>query len=138
MWRIAYLVYFTLWWNTWFYCVQQVETGGEPNPSEVVGDNGRSIGPMQISYNAWLDATQYDKNIGGAYEDCKNYEYASKIAKAYVTRWGIDKGVSDPIKLARIFNGGPKGHIKQSTVKYARKFNEYWEQFYVVEQHQKD
>lgn len=133
MYRLIYAMVAFTWWQTLCYCLQQVETGGCEDPNNAIGDDGASLGSLQISREAWLDATEYDQSIGGAYDDCRDYKYSCRIAKAYLTRYGINKGISDPIKLARIFNRGPSGYKKESSVKYGSRFKVLWEQYYVAE-----
>jgi len=93
--------------------IEQVESGGRTN---VVGDNGKAIGPMQIHRVYWKDAVEHDPSIGGSYSDCKDPTYARRIVRAYMDRYA-PKGASDEV-LARIHNGGPKGHRKAATEKY--------------------
>ncbi len=93
--------------------IEQVESGGRVN---VVGDNGKAIGPMQIHRVYWKDAVEHDPSIGGSYSDCRDPQYARKVVRAYMARYA-PKGASDEV-LARIHNGGPKGHRKDATVKY--------------------
>lgn len=94
--------------------IRQVESSGVDNPKD--GDQGKAIGPYQIHREYWQDAIKYKPSIGGKYEDCRKLEYAQKIVKAYLEKHG-PKNASDET-LARIHNGGPKGHIRVSTVKY--------------------
>ena len=49
-----------------YQAVLIVETGGCEDPENAVGDNGRSIGPLQITKECWLDAVQHNPSIGGA------------------------------------------------------------------------
>ena len=93
--------------------IEQVESGGRTN---VVGDNGKAIGPFQIHRVYWKDAVEHDPSIGGSYSDCRDPQYARKVVRAYMARYA-PKGASDEV-LARIHNGGPKGHRKDATVKY--------------------
>jgi hypothetical protein len=93
--------------------IEQVESGGRTN---VVGDNGKAIGPFQIHRVYWQDAIEYDPSIGGSYSDCRDPHYARKVVRAYMSRYA-PKGASDEV-FARIHNGGPKGHRKAATEKY--------------------
>lgn len=93
--------------------IEQVESGGKVN---AVGDNGRAIGPMQIHRVYWQDAVEHDPSIGGSYSDCRDPQYARRIVRAYMDRYA-PRGASDET-LARIHNGGPKGHRKDATIKY--------------------
>ena len=85
----------------------------------LVGDGGKAIGPYQIWREYWQDAVEHDKSIGGKYEDCMNKAYAEKIIRAYWKRYA-PKGATIE-QLARIHNGGPKGHKRSATVKYWNK-----------------
>lgn len=100
------------------HAIRVVETGGESDPANAVGDKGKSIGPFQIQRGYWQDAIDHDPSIGGVYEDVKNEEYARRIVIAYLSRYC--KSWSDE-NCARIHNGGPSGHKRKSTVKYWRK-----------------
>ena len=94
----------------------QVETGGEADPANAVGDGGKAIGPYQIHKAYWVDATQYDKTIGGTYAECKDKAYATKVVMAYFRRYAPKNATVED--LARIHNGGPKGHRKDATLGY--------------------
>jgi len=85
----------------------------------LVGDGGKAIGPYQIWREYWQDAVEFDKSIGGKYEDCMNKAYAEKIVRAYWKRYA-PKGATLE-QLARIHNGGPKGHTRNATLKYWKK-----------------
>lgn len=102
--------------------IRQVETGGEADPANAVGDGGKAIGPFQIHKVYWQDAVEYDPSIGGVYADCKDEAYARRIVIAYLSRYC--KSWSDET-VARIHNGGPRGHRKAATVKYWRKVDNF-------------
>jgi hypothetical protein len=89
---------------------------------QAVGDGGKAIGRMQIWEIYWTDAVAHAPAIGGEYVHCKGKVYAERVVMAYLHRYGKqalkDK---DFAKLARIHNGGPRGHTKSATVKYWRK-----------------
>ena len=94
--------------------VHQVESSGRTD-DKIIGDNGRAIGPLQIHYSNWKDATDFDKTIGGKYSDCHKLEYSKLIFDAYLRRYGKGKSAED---RARIWNGGPKGYEKSATKRY--------------------
>ena len=101
------------------YAIGTVESNHDDN---AVGDQGRSIGRYQIMRAYWQDATEYDKTIGGKYEDVRNPVYAAKVMRAYWRRYArAAYEAGDFETLSRIHNGGPKGHKKQATVGYWRK-----------------
>jgi hypothetical protein len=94
--------------------VHQVESSGRTG-GKIIGDNGKAIGPLQIHFENWKDATDFDKSIGGKYLDCHKLEYSQLIFDAYLRRYGKGKSAED---RARIWNGGPKGNEKSATKRY--------------------
>lgn len=90
--------------------LHQVEASGRKGP--VKGDNGRSLGPLQISKLYWIDS-----KVAGKYSDCANLEYSKRVFISYMKRHA-PKALSDGDwqKLARIHNGGPQGHLRSSTI----------------------
>ena len=91
-----------------------VESGSTAD-SDVLGDNGRSLGPLQIGQAYWTDANMPD----GDYEDCTSYDYACRVAVKYWMRYCHEALCErDYATLARIHNGGPRGHCKKTTLKY--------------------
>lgn len=106
-------------YNNLFEAIAAVESN---HNDAAVGDGGKSIGRYQIQYNYWKDATEFDKSIGGVYEDVKNPVYAQRIMTAYWNRYARTAYKNKDFEtLARIHNGGPQGHRKQSTVEYWNK-----------------
>ncbi len=97
--------------------VHQVESSGRTDKN-IIGDNGRAIGPLQIHYSNWKDATDFDKTIGGKYSDCHSLKYSKLVFDAYLRRYGNGKSTEDK---ARIWNGGPKGNQKSVTLAYWKK-----------------
>jgi hypothetical protein len=100
--------------------IHQVESSGRTGKN-IVGDNGKAIGPLQIHFENWKDATDFDKSIGGKYLDCHDLNYSYKIFDAYLRRYGKGKSAKD---RARIWNGGPRGYEKNSTKIYWSKVKE--------------
>ena len=94
----------------------QVESGGK---DDAVGDNGKAIGRMQIWEIYHADAVAHAPGIAGEYADCKGKAYAERVVMAYLHRYA-KKALADKdyAKLARIHNGGPRGHTKRATLKY--------------------
>ncbi len=110
-------------WSRFLASLAFVESGGEKDPNHCVGDGGRSLGKYQISKECFSDAVTFDKTIKDKYEYCTNPEVSERVVKAYLTRYAkefITK--NDYQAVARIWNGGPKGYKKQSTVLYGKKF----------------
>lgn len=93
-----------------------VESGGR---EDVVGDNGKAIGPYQIHREYWQDALEFDPSIGGKYKDCVSRGYSEKVVAAYMRRYAQKAwNACDAEVISRIHNGGPQGYKKEATVKY--------------------
>jgi hypothetical protein len=98
--------------------MMMVESGGR---CDVVGDGGRSIGPLQIQYCYWRDS-----GVPGKYQDCKQPEYAKRVVRAYWKRYcpnALKRG--DLQTLARVHNGGPSGANPKYVKRYAAT-SRYW------------
>jgi hypothetical protein len=96
--------------------IRAVESGGDDS---AVGDGGRAIGPYQIHKAYWVDACAADPSLrSGTYADCFDAVYARRVVVAYLTRYGRGRTADE---LARIHNGGPRGHLKSATLAYAAK-----------------
>ena len=100
--------------------IHKVESGGRTD-GKIIGDNGRAIGPLQIHYSNWKDATDFDKSIRGKYSDCHDLDYSCKIFFAYLNKYAKGKDAED---RARVWNGGPRGAEKSVTKAYWKKVKE--------------
>ena len=119
-------------YDKFWVAIKQVESSGNEN---AVGDNGRSIGPLQIQRNYYNDAVerspslQSGKYAGYTYENCKgpgSFEYSRAVAESYMNRYATEErlGHRPTFKdMARIHNGGPNGYKMEATVKYWEKVN---------------
>jgi predicted chitinase len=95
--------------------LHQVETSGRHGA--ILGDNGKSLGPLQISR-----AYHADSRVAGSYEQVTDLAYARRVATAYLKRYAPQAWESGDVEtLARIHNGGARGHKKQATLPYADK-----------------
>jgi hypothetical protein len=104
-------------WDTFLDALQAVESGSEPNPDQAVGDGGKALGAFQIWHAYWLDAVEFRPDLKArGYRAVTDRAYAREVVKAYLTRYA-PKGATWE-DLARIHNGGPKGHSKQGTKAY--------------------
>lgn len=100
-----------------FDALRQVETGGYAPGEEPAGDGGRSIGPYQIQRPYW-----FDSGVPGEYRDVRDAAYAERVIIAYWKRYCPGAlAERDHQTLARVHNGGPRGHRKGATLKYWRK-----------------
>lgn len=88
--------------------IHQVETGGRHGA--ILGDGGRALGPLQITRAYWRDS-----RVRGRYQDCARLDYSKQVFRAYMRRFA-PRG--DWQAIARIHNGGPRGHRKAATRKY--------------------
>jgi hypothetical protein len=98
--------------------IEKVETGGQRDPANAIGDGGKALGPMQIHKVYWLDAVDHDPSLvsnGETYDSVRDRAYARRVVMAYWSRYAKSW---DAQTLARIHNGGPKGHRKAATLGY--------------------
>ena len=98
--------------------IRQVETGGCADPANAVGDGGKALGPYQIHRVYWQDAVERDPSLvanGETYANVRSQAYAERVVMAYWSRYAKSWTAEE---LARIHNGGPKGHRKSATLGY--------------------
>lgn len=93
-----------------------VETSGRTGP--ILGDyvNGKpqALGPLQIhrGYHA-------DSRVAGDYSRLADLEYSKRVASAYLQRYAPAAWAAGDVEtLARVHNGGPRGHLKTATKSY--------------------
>jgi hypothetical protein len=101
--------------------IAHVESNGDPH---AVGDNGRALGMYQIHRAYWKDGTRF-LGVDWAYEQARDPLKARRVVRAYLLHYGRGKSLLD---MARIHNGGPRGHRKRATRAYARKIAEVLEE----------
>jgi len=95
--------------------IHLVESGGRTN-GPIIGDQGRSYGPLQISRAAWQDS-----RVGGRYEDVADLAVATRVLRAYLHRYAPRAlSAEDWFTCARVWNGGPRGASRSATVGYGR------------------
>ena len=98
--------------------IEHVETGAEADPANAIGDGGKALGPMQIHRVYWQDAVERDHTLvanGETYQSVRDRTYARRVVMAYWSRYAKSW---DSETLARIHNGGPKGHVRKATLGY--------------------
>ncbi len=101
--------------------INKVEASGVRD-GKILGDNGKALGPFQIHRIYWQDAHEFDKSLGGKYEDCQHWDYSVRVVHSYWRRYApeaLRKG--DYETLSRVHNGGPNGTRKPATLSYWRK-----------------
>lgn len=105
--------------------LKEVESNGDPN---AIGDGGLSYGILQIQQGAIDDVNErFDTNY--KHEDAFDIECAEEIFELYIQRWATHLEKKEGRKataqdIVRIWNGGPQGYKKQSTIDYYIKYNE--------------
>jgi hypothetical protein len=101
--------------ESFWRALHHVETSGRLGP--IKGDNGAALGPLQI-HRVYFQ----DSGVKGSYSQVADFAFARRVATAYFKRYAPRAwAAGDVVTLARIHNGGPSGHRKQSTLAYARK-----------------
>jgi hypothetical protein len=101
--------------ESFWRALHQVETSGRQGA--ILGDNGRSLGPLQISR-----AYHADSRVAGDYSQVTDLAYARRVATAYLKRYAPQAWAQGDVDtLARVHNGGPAGARKQATLPYADK-----------------
>ena len=91
------------------------------------GDQGRSLGPLQVSKACHHDALEFDPSIGGTYLDCQHLDYSIKIMRAYLARYCTERRLGrkpTDFDRARIWVGGPRGPWRESSIPYAKRIME--------------
>ena len=101
--------------ESFWRALHQVETSGRHGP--IVGDGGKALGPLQIHRGFHADS-----RVAGPYERVADLVYARRVATAYFKRYAPQAWAAGDVEtLARIHNGGPRGHLKPATKGYAAK-----------------
>jgi hypothetical protein len=99
--------------DSFFRALHVVETSGRTGP--ILGDGGKALGPLQIhrAYHA-------DSRVAGDYSRVADLAYSKRVATAYLKRYAPPAAwaAGDVEVLARIHNGGPRGHLKPATKGY--------------------
>ena len=95
------------------------------NDNHAIGDNGRSVGCLQISAACVEDVNRI-YHTAYTLDDRLDELQSMRIAQSYLTYYGhayerrTGKKPTAEV-LARIWNGGPKGYEKSATLPYWRK-----------------
>ena len=65
---------------------------------------------------------EHDPSSGGTYDMVDDLQYSLHIFRAYMARYATQRrGVYNDYQRAAIWNGGPRGHHKESTRKYSER-----------------
>lgn len=90
---------------------------------DLVGDNGNAIGPMQI-WKSVVDDINSWSDMKFTYDDRRSLQKSKQMFKLYVKHYGTKSRLNRQPTMkdyARIWNGGPNGHKKTSTITYWNK-----------------
>ena len=115
-------------WRQPLDAIRQVETGGCENEGRgAKGDKGKALGPYQIWNIYWQDAAVPGREYREVLHDKKLSElvverYMQRYARESLRRLQRGTGTLKDVEVvARIHNGGPKGHQRKSTLGYWNK-----------------
>ena len=98
--------------DSFFRALHLVETGGKRGA--IIGDNGRALGPLQIHRGY-----HQDSRVAGDYSRVAELDYSKRVATAYLKRYAPEAWAKGDVEtLARVHNGGPRGHLKPATKGY--------------------
>ena len=98
--------------DSFWRALHLVETSGRTGP--ILGDGGAALGPLQIhkSYHK-------DSRVAGDYSRVSDLNYSVRVATAYLKRYAPEAWAAGDVEtLARVHNGGPRGHLKTATKSY--------------------
>lgn len=108
--------------------IQKVETGGERDPANAVGDNGDSYGWLQIGDAVLADVNAIYPHATFTRKDTADLQRSRMIAVIYLMHYCTEERLGRTPTLedaARIWNGGPNGWKKRSTRKYWAKVQKH-------------
>ena len=98
--------------DSFFRALHVVETSGRTGP--IIGDGGAALGPLQIHR-----AYHQDSRVAGDYSRVSELDYSKRVATAYLKRHAPTAWAAGDVEtLARVHNGGPRGHLKPATKGY--------------------
>ena len=90
-----------------------VETSGRTT-GPIIGDGGKALGPLQIHRGFHADS-----RVAGDYSRVAELDYSKRVATAYLKRYAPTAWAAGDVEtLARVHNGGPRGHLKPATKGY--------------------
>ena len=96
----------------------------ESGCTDLVGDDGSAIGPMQIHRAYFEDAAEYDTSLGSDYQLCHDKAFSERVVIAYMARY-MKPDATDR-EVAMVHNAGAGIHKKKGSKAYANA-ERYWE-----------
>ena len=122
-------------WEILLNVLMMIESSNNIN---IIGDDGQSIGCLQIQEGVIKDVNRIYKRRY-TMDDRYNIQKSKDICRKYLTYWG-NKALEETGQeqftyelLARIWNGGPRGYSKDTTVTYWNKFKRIYKQMKITE-----
>ena len=98
--------------DSFWRALHLVETSGRTGP--IIGDGGAALGPLQIHRGY-----HQDSRVAGDYSRVAELDYSKRVATAYLKRYAPTAWAKGDVEtLARVHNGGPRGHLKPATKGY--------------------
>ena len=98
--------------DSFWRALHLVETSGRTGP--IIGDGGAALGPLQIHRGY-----HQDSRVAGDYSRVAELDYSKRVATAYLKRYAPTAWAKGDVEtLARVHNGGPRGHLKPATKSY--------------------
>ena len=94
-----------------------IESGGN---DKAIGDGGKAYGCLQLHASYVADASEH-AGKDWTHEDAFDRETAIDIMLAYMSRYATPARLGRSVTaedIARIHNGGPRGHMKPATKAY--------------------
>lgn len=101
--------------STLIAAIIAVESGGN---DLAIGDGGKAIGPLQI-HRAYVQDVNERCGTHYRWESMTNRTEAVEVFTLYIRIYAPKNATEE--QIARIHNGGPKGHRRASTLPYWRK-----------------
>ena len=123
-------------WAKLFAVLMMIESGGESDPASAIGDNGASVGALQIQMSIIEDVNRvYNTNYVSNDRLC--IETSKDICRKYLTYWinRYHKNTGNKVVLndfALCWNGGCHWYKKtdEATLKKLDRYNKKFVRFY--------
>jgi len=106
-----------------------IESGGNPH---AVGDGGRAVGILQIRPVVVAEVNQILGEQKYQLQDRRDPAKSREMCRIYLTYWAEQKAITgthrekDLVRLARLWNGGPRGDARKATLPYGKKVKKIW------------
>lgn len=103
--------------DSFWRALHLVESSGRttgPILGDYVNGQPQALGPLQIHRGYHKDS-----RVAGDYSRVSDLNYSVRVATAYLKRYAPEAWAAGDVEtLARVHNGGPRGHLKPATKGY--------------------